>query len=326
MLSRSAVGKLKAILIIDLIIVAFAAGAYLYLLDQGTITGASKPATFVVSDLTINPAEAYVGESIMVSVNVTNIGDVEGSVLIELVLNGTVDQSTNLTLAGLRSSEIVEFPVIKTVAGNYSVQIADQYGSFNLKDASPDSSKIILSNLKTTPYEAWANETVAVTVSAQNPSSETDELYVRVTVNGEIVNATVIEMAPGETQTLTFNVNASAEGKHTVKVNTLQGTFVIVKTGYHTLTINRSGGGSKALPFTLNGVEYQTPFQEVLPVGDYSISVPTPFDVGTGVLAFDYWSDGVRSASRTFTLSNRLILVASYTLISGYASCPSLYV
>jgi hypothetical protein len=95
MLSRSAVGKLKAILIIDLIIVAFAAGAYLYLLDPGTITGASKPATFVVSDLTINPAEAYVGESIMVSVNVTNIGDVEGSVLIELVLNGTVDQSTN---------------------------------------------------------------------------------------------------------------------------------------------------------------------------------------------------------------------------------------
>lgn len=326
MLSRSAMGKLKAILIIDLIIVASAAGAYIYLLDQGAITGASKPATFVVSDLTISPTTAYVGESVMISVNVTNIGDVEGTVLIELVLNGTVDQSTNLTLAGLRASEIVEFSVIKTIAGNYSVQIADQYGSFMLKDASPGSSKIILSNLKTTPYEAWANDTIAVTVTAENPSSETDELYVRVTVDDQIVNSTVVELAPGETRTLTFHVNASAEGKHTVKVNTLQGTFVIVKTGYHTLMINRSGGGSKSLPFTLNGVEYQTPFQEVLPVGEYTLSVPTPFDVGTGVLAFDYWSDGVRSPSRTFTLSNRLILVATYTLISGYASCPSLYV
>ena len=326
MLSRSAVGKLKAILIIDLIIVAFAAGAYLYLLDQGAITGGSKPATFVVSDLTINPTEAYVGEAIMISVNVTNMGDVEGTVLIELVLNGTVVQSTNLTLPGLRASEIVEFSVLKTVAGNYSVQIADQYGSFILKDASPESSKIILSNLKTTPYEAWANETLAVTVKAENPSSETDELYIRVTVDDQMVNATVIELAPGETQTVTFHVNASTEGKHTVKVNTLQGTFNIVKTGYHTLTINRSGGGSKALPFTLNGVEYQTPYQEVLPVGEYTISVPTPFDVGTGVLAFDYWSDGVRSPSRTFTLSDRLILVATYVLISGYASCPSLYV
>jgi hypothetical protein len=44
MLSRSAVGKLKAILIIDLIIVAAAAGAYIYLSNQGVITGAVRPA------------------------------------------------------------------------------------------------------------------------------------------------------------------------------------------------------------------------------------------------------------------------------------------
>lgn len=327
MLSRSAVGKLKAILIIDLIIVAFAAGAYLYLLDQGEIsTGATKPATFVLYDLTVSPLEAYVGESITVSVNVTNIGDIEGSILLELVLNGTVDQTQNITLAGLKESQIVEFPVIKTVAGNYSVQIGNQYGSFKLKEASPESSKIVLSNIKSTPYEIWANETVAVTVSANNPSSEEDNLYIRVTVDGTTQNSTTITMAPGESQTLTFYVNATTEGKHIVKVNTLQGSFTIVKTGFHTLTINRSGGGSKAVPFTLNGEEKGTPFQDVMPVGEYSISVPSPFDVGTGVLAFSYWSDGSHSTSRTFTLSGRLILVATYTLISGYASCPSLYV
>ncbi len=43
-------------------------------------------------------------------------------------------------------------------------------------------------------------------------------------------------------------------------------------------------------------------------------------------LEFSYWSDGNRNPSRTFTLSSRMILVATYTLISGYASCPSLYV
>ncbi len=48
--------------------------------------------------------------------------------------------------------------------------------------------------------------------------------------------------------------------------------------------------------------------------------------MGTGVLEFSYWSDGVRSPSRTFTLDSRLILVVTYTLISGYASCPSLYI
>jgi hypothetical protein len=327
MLSRKAVGKLKAILIIDLIIVAAAAGAYLYLLNQGEITsGATKPATFVLSDLVVNPQEAFVGEAIQVSVNVTNTGDVEGSVMIELVLNGVTDQSSNLTLAGLKESEIVEFTVIKTTAGNYTVQIGNQQGSFTLKEAPPESSKIVLSNFKATPYEAWANETVVITAIAQNPSSETDRLFVRVTVDSEIVNSTTIELAAGETQTLSFGVNATVEGKHTVKVNTLQGSFIIVQTGYHTLTINRSGGGSKSLPITLNGQELGTPYQAVLPVGEYHVSVPSPFDVGTGVLAFISWSDGVRSSSRTFTLESRLILVASYNLISGYASCPSLYI
>ena len=50
MLSRSAVVKLKAILIIDLIIVGAAAGVYFYLQDQGLVTGASKPATFTLTD------------------------------------------------------------------------------------------------------------------------------------------------------------------------------------------------------------------------------------------------------------------------------------
>ena len=101
---------------------------------------------------------------------------------------------------------------------------------------------------------------------------------------------------------------------------------MVVKEGYHTLTLNRSGGGSKSLPITLNGEVHPTPYTALLPIGEYSVSVPNPFDVGTGVLEFSYWSDGVRSPSRTFTLDSRLILVVTYTLISGYASCPSLYI
>ncbi|NLB74994.1 MAG: hypothetical protein GX799_00810 [Crenarchaeota archaeon] len=326
MLSRSAVVKLKAILIIDFIIIASAAGAYFYLQDQGIITGASKPATFVLSDLVISSNEAFVGEAIQISVNVTNIGDEEGTVLLELLINDVAKDSFNLTLAGLKSSEIVDFTVIETNSGNYSVQIGDQYGSFILKEAPPESSKIILSNYKATPYEAWANETVTVTAIAHNPSSETDRLFVRVMVDEVLVNTTTIELEAGASQTVSFAVNATTEGKHVVKINSLQGSFTIVETGYHTLIINRSGGGSKSLPFTLNGEELGTPYQAILPIGEYSISVPTPFDVGTGVLEFTSWSDGSRSSSRSFTLQDRLILVATYTLISGYASCPSLYV
>jgi len=320
MVSRSKLSKLKAFLIIDLLIVAVAAGVYLYLLNEGTITGASKPATFTFSDLTINPSKAYIGETILISVNVTNIGDVEGNVTVNLEINNVIKDSRNITLAGLKSSEIIEFTDIEMDPGNYSVKIEELMGSFLIEMPPPDTSKIVLSNFRATPYESWANETVTVTANANNPSSEADMLFIRVMVDDVLVNSTLIELEAGESRTLEFSVNATSEGKHTVKLNSLSGSFTIVKTGYHTVMINRSGGGSHSLPFTLNGEEHGTPYTALLPVGDYTISVPTPYDVGTGVLGFDSWSDGVKSSSRSFTVDGRLILVASYYLISGYAS------
>ena len=325
MLSRSGLVRLKAILIIDLIIVGAAAGAYFYLLNDGTITGAAKPATFTLSDLTINPLEVYIGESIQISVNVTNIGDVEGNTTVNLEINDAIKDSTNITLQGLKSSEIVEFSYIELNEGNFTVKIGDLLGYFIIKEPPPDTSKIVLSSFKATPYESWPNDSVNITATAQNPFGETDRLFIRVTLDDVLVNSTQIELDAGASQTLLFTVNATTEGKHTVKINKLSGSFMVVPEGYHTLTIGRSGGGSKSVPFTLDGEEHETPYQALLPVGTHSISVPTPFDVGTGVLAFSSWSDGGTGASRTFTLDDRLILVMTYTLISGYACCPSLY-
>ena len=172
-----------------------------------------------------------------------------------------------------------------------------------LTEPPPETSKIVLSSIKSTPYEGWPDQPITVTATAQNPSAEADRLMIRVTVDDAVVNSTVLELEAGASQTLEFVVNATAEGKHSVKLNSLTGSFTIVKEGYHTLTINRSGGGSKSLPFTLNGEDHGTPYQALLPVGEYSISVPTPYNVGTGVLEFTSWSDGVqRRSSRSFTL------------------------
>ncbi len=328
MLSRSAVVKLKAILIIDLLIVGAAAGVYFYFQGQGLIATGAKPATFTLSDLTINPLETYVGEPVQISVNLTNIGDIEGNQTVSLTINSAIKDSMNVTLAGNYSSQIVEFTDIEMAEGNYSVNIGDLAGAFLIKPAPPESSKIVLSNFLSNPYEIWAYDNITFTANAINPSTETENLTVKATIDDVIVGTQVISLDAGASQKVQITVNASdvKEGKHVAKLNSLSGSFIVVQTGYHTLIINRSGGGSKALPFTLNGQDYQTAYQAVLPVGEYSITVPSPFNVGTGVLEFSYWSDGSRSSSKTFTLSGRMILVATYTLISGYASCPSLYV
>ena len=328
MLSRSAVVKLKAILIIDLLVIGAAAGVYFYFQGQGLIAAGAKPATFTLSDLVINPLEAFVGESVQISVNLTNIGDVEGNQTVPLEINSVVKDAMNVTLAGNYSSQIIEFTDIEMTAGNYSVKIGDLAGAFLIKPAPPESSKIVLSNFLSNPYEIWANDNITLSATATNPSAETEKLTVKATIDDVIVGTQLISLDAGATQKVEITVNASdvKEGKHTAKLNTLSGSFMVVQTGYHTLIINRSGGGSKALPFTLNGQNYQTAYQAILPVGEYSITVPNPFNVGTGVLEFSYWSDGNKNPTRTFTLDSRMILVVTYTLISGYASCPSLYV
>lgn len=324
--SRLNISKLKAFLIIDLIFLGAVISTYFYFQDQGLIVVGLKPATYEFSDLIVDPAEVYPGQAVQISLNATNVGDVEGNETLNLEINDVVKDTRNVTLAG-GESQIIEFVYIETMMGNYTFKVGDLVGSFIVKPAPPELSKIILSNLKVDPYEVWADEPVKLTATAQNPTAETDILTIKITVDDVVLQYKTIELEGGTTQTVEITVNASSsEGRHTVKLNTLSASYIVVKTGYHTLMINRSGGGSQPLPFTLDGREVQAPFQEVLPIGEYSVSVPSIYDVGTGVLEFSYWSDGVKTASRTVTLDSRLVLVATYTIISGWASCPSLYV
>lgn len=322
--SRRALSKLKAILFIDIIVVAVAAGTYFYLQDKGLIVTAPKPAEFNVTDLMINPLEAEVGDPILVTVNVTNIGDMDGAYSVNLTINRVFREAQEILLLG-KESKTVEFTVFENREGNYYVEINGLNGTFKIKPAAPEISKIVLSNLRINPYETWENETITVTLTATNPSIELESIALKLTVDGALLERKKIEVLPGGSTIVEFTFAATSEGKHTVKVNTLSGSFTVVKTGYHTLTIGRSGGGSTPLTFILNGVTYKTPYVELLPVGQHSISVEEIVNVGTGILQFSYWSDGVTSTSRTFKLDERLVLVATYTVISGYASCPSLF-
>jgi len=326
MLSNSAISKLKAILVIDIIVVALALGTYLYLQNEGLIATALKPAEFTVTDLTINPFEAEEGEPTSFSVNVTNIGDLEGEYIANLTINNALVENQTITLPGNSTSTIVEFTYLAETIGNYTVEIGGLSGSFRVKEAPPTASSIRLSNMLVNPYEGWVDEPITATVVATNQGSETDTLSIKLYVDDALVENRRIELAAGETSNVAFTFNVTTEGKHTYKINSLTGSFAIVPTGYHTLIVRYSGGGSDPSPFTLNGVSLNMPYTELVPVGEYTFSVPNPYSTETAVYEFDFWSNGDTSTTTTVNLQSRLIMVASYTLISGYASCPSLFV
>jgi hypothetical protein len=89
----------------------------------------NRPATFVASDLTISPAEAKVGESVNISVDIANTGDLPGSYDVTLKTNTIIAETRQVTLPG-HATQKVNFTVNTDVAGSYAFILDNLSGTF----------------------------------------------------------------------------------------------------------------------------------------------------------------------------------------------------
>ena len=321
--SRSAITKLRArtdLIFVAMIIVAIAIGGYNYYFV--TLHPPLKKAEFQVTNLTVNPAEAGVGQPIIISVNVTNVGEEEGNYSVNLTINDVVRENKTIQLLG-NESRIVEFLVNENSEGSYYVKIDDLNGTFIITDV-PLPSTLEISDLTISPYEAWSNEPIKISVKVINIGDEAVSYPLAFRVNEVVRETKTIQLSAGETTTVETNVTESSEGTYSVIVGSKSGKFIIVPTGKHTLIVAASGSG--VLSFTLDGASFSTPYSELVDVGTHTITVPADFETETAVFKFQYWSDGVTTSTRTIDLQDRMIFVAQYQLVSGYASCPSLFI
>jgi hypothetical protein len=81
-----------------------------------------KPAAFTSSSLTVTPGTVKTGEQATVSVTVANSGEMQGVYKVTLRINGLVENTRDVTLAG-GANQKVSFNVVKNTAGSYSVSI-----------------------------------------------------------------------------------------------------------------------------------------------------------------------------------------------------------
>jgi hypothetical protein len=96
---------------------------------------APNPAHFVASSLNIVPFEVKTEETVTISLNVTNDGEVVGTYTAELKINGDVVDSKAVTLEG-GQSEPVSFAVSASEAGTYEVTVSSLSGSFTVVKSS----------------------------------------------------------------------------------------------------------------------------------------------------------------------------------------------
>ena len=297
-----------------------------------------KPAEFQVTDLAVNPTSVLADEVVEISVKVTNVGEETGDHTVTLKIDGVIRDTKTVTLAG-QATDIIEFEVSESTSGTHSIEIAGMSESFTVESSASASPNINLHQLLVRPYEVWSGETVNVRALADNLANEAGTLQVRLLVGGKVEETKTFSLDGGATDvSIDFSVTAGSgptgigtKGYPVDLVNvgnqnnSLHGYFQVATDGYHTLIINRAGGGTTPMKFTLNGVPYETPYHDFLPVGEYVFETDEIVDLGTGVVQFSHWSDGIGGTTRTFTAEKRQSVLAHYNIISGYASCPSLY-
>jgi hypothetical protein len=92
----------------------------------------TSPADFAASALTISPTEVNVGESVSISVNIANTGDLAGSYDATLKINNIVVETKQVTLAGHASQDVL-FTTSRDAAGSYAVSINTLSGTITVK-------------------------------------------------------------------------------------------------------------------------------------------------------------------------------------------------
>jgi hypothetical protein len=101
-----------------------------------TLTPAPSPdpAQFSLRNLTVNPSTVTAGESVTISVDVLNTGDVQNSYMAELKINGSVEETKETTLAGGAGATVI-FTVTKDTPGNYTIEIGEQTAEFTVSES-----------------------------------------------------------------------------------------------------------------------------------------------------------------------------------------------
>jgi hypothetical protein len=99
---------------------------------NGIVTTTAGP--FTINNLDVSPDEVAIGESVKITVDVENQGNMEGTYFVELKVDGEVEATKSVTVAGGDTTQ-VSFSVAKDIVGSHSVEIDGQVTTFTVVEA-----------------------------------------------------------------------------------------------------------------------------------------------------------------------------------------------
>jgi len=198
-----------------------------------TVLVSTRPAAFVTSDLSISPAEVGIGETVTISLQVTNTGDLEGTCEVTLKIDNVVIETSEVTLAS-GASQKVTFTTSRDVAGTYNVSANGLSGTFKVKEVAappppprPIPPTFTTSVLTISPTMVDIGETVTISVLVTNTGDLEGTYQVTLRIDGVAVATRDVTLAGGTSQEVTFTTSKDTAGIYTVSIDDQTGTITV---------------------------------------------------------------------------------------------------
>ena len=217
-LAHAALTKLQVILLLDIMIVASALGGYFYI--QSMPAPLLDPSKVQLSDFRVDKEEIVAGESITVSVNVTNIGTETGSYVANLTIDGVPSQHKTVELLSAET-RVLEFAIANEAEGVHFVKIGNLEGAFTVLGV------FKLSDLAINRTEAKVGEPIGISIKVTNRIEERKDFTVILSINNSVTDTKTGQLDGGATVNVLFEVVEQVEGIYIFNVGTLNGTFKI---------------------------------------------------------------------------------------------------
>ncbi|MFC2044790.1 CARDB domain-containing protein, partial [Chloroflexota bacterium] len=196
------------------------------------------PVAFTISAVTISPTEVTTGETVTISLLVTNPGDIEATYQVILKVDGVVASTKDVTLAG-STSQKVTFTTSQNTAGTYTINVADKSGIFTVKTPTaqvPDA--FTTSPLIISPTEVITGETVTISLLVTNPGDIEATYQVILKVDGVVASTKDVTLAGSTSQKVTFTTSQNTAGTYTINVADKSGIFSVKTPTALTIPIN----------------------------------------------------------------------------------------
>jgi len=181
--------------------------------------------TFRINSLLISPTEVSRGETIRISVDIVNTGDVMTTYTLTLKINGVVEATKEATLAGGESATVT-FEVARDVAGTYNVEVDGLTGAFTVRPYLRPA-EFQVSDLSISPKEVKVGEAVTITFKITNIGGSEGTYTVVLKVDGRVEATQDVRLAAGASTHVTFKTTKGVVRTYHVEVNRQTGTFAV---------------------------------------------------------------------------------------------------